>query len=118
MSQVSQHLNSNTKAIIGHSLGSVVAYETLQTRATTSPLPLLITLGSPLGLSAINRRLQRPPAYPPGLKRWVNIAAPDDIVAARPDLISVFDQARPRHASFDRTWKVDMAPNPTVPTST
>ena len=112
MSQVSRHLNSSTRAIIGHSLGSVVAYETLRTRAIAPPLPLLITLGSPLGLSAINRRLQLPPAYPASLRRWVNIAAPDDIVAARPDLISIFDHGRPCHASFDPTWKIDNGSQP------
>jgi len=112
MRQVSQHIDSNTRAVIGHSLGSVVAYETLQTRPATPPLPLLITLGSPLGLSAINRRLQKPPAYPASLRRWVNIAAPDDIVAARPDLISAFDHGRPDHASFDLTWKVDNGSEP------
>lgn len=112
ISQVRQHLDSNTRIIIGHSLGSVVAYETLRARESALPLPLLITLGSPLGLSAINRRLRQPPAYPTGLNRWVNIAAPDDIVAARPDLITVFDRNRPSRARFDRTWRVDNGSEP------
>lgn len=112
ISQVSRHLDPSTRAVIGHSLGSVVAYETLRTRPVTPPLPLLITLGSPLGLSAINRRLQQPPAYPATLTRWVNLAAPDDIVAARPDLLPVFDRHRPSHAHFDPTWKVDNGSEP------
>jgi hypothetical protein len=112
MSQVSQRFDSNTQVVIGHSLGSVVAYETLCARQSAPPVPLLITLGSPLGLSAINRRLRQPPAYPASLSRWVNIAAPDDIVAARPDLAAAFDRNRPSTARFDRTWRVDNGSEP------
>jgi hypothetical protein len=75
-------------------------------------LPLLVTLGSPLGLSAINRRLQQPPAYPVAIARWANLAAPDDVVAARPDLLRVFDRNRPEDARFDPTWYVDNGSEP------
>jgi hypothetical protein len=105
--QVSKHLTPHTQVVIGHSLGSVVAYETLRNRPADPPLPLLVTLGSPLGLSAINRRLSNPLGYPDGLVRWVNIAADDDVVAARPNLLRVFDRDRPNTARFDPTWRVD-----------
>ena len=97
---------------MGHSLGSVVAYEALRARRAEEGLPLLITLGSPLGLSAINRRLRQPPAYPAAVRRWVNLAAPDDVVAARPDLLCAFDHHRPAGAELDRTWKVDNGSEP------
>ena len=112
INQVTQHLDLNTRVIIGHSLGSVVAYEALRAQPPATPIPLLVTLGSPLGLSAINRRLQQPPSYPAGLRRWINLAAPDDVVAARSDLLPVFDHDRPNGARFDRTWKVDNGSEP------
>src|SRR6516225_8981118 len=48
-----------------HSLGSVVAYEA--TQELEHPLPLLITLGSPLGLNTIvyQRLRPQPPSFPP-----------------------------------------------------
>jgi pimeloyl-ACP methyl ester carboxylesterase len=106
--QVSEHLKPDTLAVIGHSLGSVVAYDALRAWETDKRVPLLLTLGSPLGLSAISRRLQpQPPGFPASVRRWVNIAAPDDIVAARRNLLEVFDRCRPPGAVFDPTWVVD-----------
>src|SRR5450759_977206 len=102
--QLTARLTPDTRAVVGHSLGSVVAYEALRARRAEEGLPLLITLGSPLGLSAINRRLRQPPAYPAAVRRWVNLAAPDDVVAARPDLLPAFDHHRPAGAELDRTW--------------
>jgi hypothetical protein len=110
IAQVHQHLGPDTQVVIGHSLGSVVAYEAIQTHAYR--LPTLITLGSPLGLSAINRRLQRPPGFPPNLARWVNLADRDDIVAARPHLARMFDVGRPNNARFDSTYTVDNGAKP------
>jgi hypothetical protein len=108
--QVHQHLDPDTRVVISHSLGSVVAYEAIRTRQ--QPLPLLITLGSPLGLNAINRRLLQPPAFPVGLARWVNLADRDDIVAARPHLTAVFDVNRPPTARLDSTYTVDNGAKP------
>ncbi|HEX5144411.1 MAG TPA: hypothetical protein VFW21_11145, partial [Mycobacterium sp.] len=108
--QVRQHLDADTRIVVGHSLGSVVAYEAI--RSHQQPPPLLITLGSPLGLNAVNRRLQQPPAFPAGLGRWVNLADNDDIVAARPHLTAVFDVNRPTTARFDSTYTVDNGAQP------
>ena len=110
--QLTARLTPDTRAVVGHSLGSVVAYEALRARRAEEGLPLLITLGSPLGLSAINRRLRQPPAYPAAVRRWVNLAAPDDVVAARPDLLPAFDHHRPAGAELDRTWEVDNGSEP------
>ncbi|MCK2236602.1 MULTISPECIES: hypothetical protein [unclassified Crossiella] len=86
-------IGADTRVVIAHSLGTVVAYEALHQLGR--PLPLLITLGSPLGLrTVIYERLRPQPArVPPGLARWVNILDPDDLIAARPDLDRLFPGA-------------------------
>ncbi|MEV0383913.1 hypothetical protein [Nonomuraea sp. NPDC050643] len=83
------------KVVIAHSLGSVVAYETLWANPDLE-IDLLITLGSPLGMrnvvferllpAPINGRGERPR----GVGRWVNIADKDDIAAIPPDLARSF----------------------------
>lgn len=64
--------------LIGHSLGSVVAYEFLRQHPGHS-VKLLLTLGSPLGLKMVRDRL---PAGEPGVSRWVNVRDPHDPVTA------------------------------------
>jgi hypothetical protein len=44
-------VDANTRALIGHSLGSVVVYECAHRLG--HPLPLLVTVGSPLGLRTV-----------------------------------------------------------------
>ena len=86
--QVLHWLGPDTRLVIGHSLGSVVAYEAIH-RAHDNQLPnnhtlTLMTLGSPLGLQSIvyNRLRPQPPRVPPSVNRWENLAAQDDLVAA------------------------------------
>jgi endonuclease G, mitochondrial len=64
--------------LLGHSLGSVVTYDLLQERPGL-PVLGLITLGSPLGLPTVRRRL---PArrFPGGVVRWINVFDPRDLV--------------------------------------
>jgi hypothetical protein len=112
LQQVRAQLSRSPKAVIGHSLGSVVAYEAIRELPGDHPLPLFITLGSPLGLSPVNSRLRQPPGFPPALKRWVNLADRDDVVAARPDLLTLFDKDRPTSALFDSTYAVDNGAEP------
>ncbi|HVV19953.1 MAG TPA: hypothetical protein VHF06_10990 [Pseudonocardiaceae bacterium] len=83
-------IGPETIAVVGHSLGSVVAYEA--THRLPEPLPLLLTLGSPLGMRTIvHERLRpQPPSVPASLRGWTNIAARGDIVAAEPDLGECF----------------------------
>ncbi|WP_053171103.1 hypothetical protein [Streptomyces sp. SBT349] len=71
------------RVVIAHSLGSVVAYEALHAHPHP-PVELLITLGSPLGMPDVvhDRLVPAPPGHrPPGVRRWVNIADPGDLVA-------------------------------------
>ncbi|MET9864679.1 hypothetical protein ABZZ16_00480 [Streptomyces sp. NPDC006386] len=75
--------------VIAHSLGSVAAYEALWAYPHLK-VDLLITLGSPLALPhAVFDRLEPEPVNgrgrrPPGVKQWVNLADPGDLVAIPP----------------------------------
>ena len=62
--RVAALLDEDTQVMIGHSLGSVVAWEACQ--ALGRPLPALVTLGSPLGLdNVVYPRLRpQPPTWP------------------------------------------------------
>ncbi len=92
---VAEHVTEETRIVIGHSLGSVVAYEYL-CREAPPGVELLITLGSPLGIpNLIFDHLTPAPteqggAWPGAVRRWVNIADPDDVVALRKDLAGLF----------------------------
>ncbi|MEU9481490.1 hypothetical protein [Streptomyces sp. NPDC048191] len=80
----------DTKVVLAHSLGTVVAYEALH--RLQQPLPLLITFGSPLGLRSIIRRRLRPQPLrsPDHVKRWVNVADRDDFIVATLRLRTLF----------------------------
>jgi hypothetical protein len=90
-------IDYDTRLVIGHSLGSVVAYESLH--HTKRPIAL-ITLGSPLGLQNVIYRKGRlqvwPPHVPPTVTSWYNFAAKDDLVAARLDIAPYFPSAPDR----------------------
>ena len=98
--KVADAIAEDTRVIVGHSLGSVVAYEVLfahphrQVRA-------LVTLGSPLGLrNVVFDRLKPAPAVVPGSKQamgawppvriWANVTDAGDVVAAVEDLRPLF----------------------------
>ena len=86
--------------LIGHSLGSVIAYDTLWelshgAREAAGRIELFITLGSPLGTHFIRRSLQgahrRGEArYPTNIDRWLNFAARGDTTALQPRLRPFF----------------------------
>lgn len=85
-------MTSSPQAVVAHSLGSIVAYDWL--RGSPGPFTgTLITIGSPLGFSAIRDRLGlRGPAGWPGLtKHWVNVAAREDAVAIIKELRPLYD---------------------------
>lgn len=109
--RVTAHLDADTRVLIGHSLGSVVAFEAAH--RLSQPLPLLITLGSPLGLRTVvyDRVVPHPPHYPPQVQRWVNIADRNDLIAAEPDLRPMFGRL-PSAARFDGAWTVHTGARP------
>jgi hypothetical protein len=86
LARVLDLIDVDTRVLVGHSLGSVVAYEAAH--LLDNPLPLLVTLGSPLGIRTViyDRLRPKPPGVPPVLGRWVNLVDPDDLVAAEPNL--------------------------------
>lgn len=99
MKQAIQHrvlkkVTPETRVIIGHSLGSVVAYECLCAHPEWN-IDTLITLGSPLGMSPIVFDALTPTpqlgkgAYP-NVKRWFNVADQGDIVALEKTLAPRF----------------------------
>ncbi|MFE3582668.1 hypothetical protein [Streptomyces vinaceus] len=82
---VAEQIGADTRVIVAHSLGSVVAYEALCENPDW-PVTDLVTVGSPLGLPLIFQRLSPLRtdglgAWPEGVLRWTNIADPGDIVA-------------------------------------
>ena len=92
-------ITDDTTVVIGHSLGSVVAYEVLCAQRFPG-VRSFVTLGSPLGLpNLIFDRIQ-PEPLPPGaavrghwpgtVKAWTNITDSGDIVASVPDLRPLF----------------------------
>jgi hypothetical protein len=105
-------IGPDTKVVLGHSLGSVVAYEVI--RQLDQSLPLFLTLGSPLGLETIiYQRLEpQPPGFPPQVKRWINVADRDDFIAAEPDLTAMFSGGIPAGATFQGGYTVDNGAEP------
>ncbi len=79
-------LSADTRLVVAHSLGSVVAYETLS-QLSEPPHLTLITLGSPLAIpNLIFDRLRPAPragvgSWPPVVREWINIADHGDVVA-------------------------------------
>ncbi len=81
--------------VIGHSMGSVIAYDALwelwHEEKLRGHVDLFLTLGSPLGMHYVQKRLlgadktgkQR---YPGGIRRWLNVAAEGDLTALDPEV--------------------------------
>jgi hypothetical protein len=87
--RVAAAVTPETRIIIGHSLGSVVAFEYAR-RQTREPVSL-ITLGSPLGFRLVRESLSSAAFMSRGEARaapfsWTNIRDPRDAVACAGDL--------------------------------
>lgn len=75
--------------VVSHSLGTIVAYSMLREFAKNGrprQSPMLVTLGSPLGIDSVRRSFPKPRVKPNNVLRWVNGADPEDFVALRPEL--------------------------------
>ena len=94
--RVADWIAPDTKVLIGHSLGSIVAYEALCAHPDW-PVRTLVTLGSPLGIrNLIFERLRPAPvngkgAWPRSIVRWVNVSDRGDIVALSKELGPMFN---------------------------
>ncbi len=109
---VDRVMGPDTEVVLGHSLGSIVAYEAAHRLKHT--LPLLVTIGSPLGLDNIvyPRLRPQPPNFPLRVRRWVNVADRDDIVAAEPELTGMFSAGIPPEAKFEGGYTVENGAEP------
>jgi len=93
--RVKAMISPDTRVLIGHSLGSLVAYETLCAHPEW-PMTTFVTLGSPLGVrNVIFEKLRPTPQdgrgrWPGQVKCWVNIADAGDIVALQKQLATCF----------------------------
>jgi hypothetical protein len=76
-------LNETPCVVIGHSLGSVVAYNLLRTDRRALKVQAYITVGSPLAIRAVRDQL-RPIGFPAPAKAWYNAFDPKDVVALYP----------------------------------
>ncbi|MEV6168769.1 hypothetical protein AB0L99_11165 [Streptomyces sp. NPDC051954] len=88
-------LTDRTEVVVAHSLGTIVAYETLCARPEVPELTL-ITLGSPLAVRGLvaDRLVPAPQdgrgRWPAPVKRWTNVLDRGDIVALAKELAPVF----------------------------
>jgi hypothetical protein len=107
LGRIREQVTSDTQIVIGHSLGSVVAYEYLCHDEPKS-VRLLVTAGSPLGIpNVVFDKLTPAPvkgtgAWPGSLAAWVNVADRDDVVALRKDLAPLFSSTTPGVKVTDR----------------
>jgi hypothetical protein len=97
------HESARPILFIGHSMGSVIGYDTLweltHVDDETLPIDLWLTMGSPLGQRYLKRRLlgyDRAGAgrYPGGIRRWVNLTAVGDMTAIDPVLADDYAEMR------------------------
>ena len=91
-----------TKVIVAHSLGSIVAYEALCAHPEWN-VRALVTLGSPLGIpntvfDSLTPKPQGGRGAWPNVKQWINIADKGDLVALQKELARTF---RPGQRSSD-----------------
>lgn len=78
---VAEMFTADTAVVVGHSLGSVVAYNILKAQARK--VLLYVSVGSPLAIRAVRKTLT-PLSNPTGAKGWYNAYDPKDIVALYP----------------------------------
>ncbi|MFJ7416043.1 alpha/beta fold hydrolase [Streptomyces sp. NPDC098077] len=114
---VTDRVEPDTTVLVGHSLGSVVAYEALCAHPEW-PVRTLVTLGSPLGMpTLVHDRLRPAPLagrghWPAGLTHWTNLADRHDVVASVKELAELFGPAGAapggelRDVPVDNGWKV------------
>ena len=87
--------------LIGHSMGSVIAYDALwelsHSHGNPVSIDLFLTMGSPLGQRFMQRRVNghdRTGAdrYPRNIRRWKNLTAKGDLTAINPWLADDFGE--------------------------
>jgi hypothetical protein len=80
---VKPELTKGRMVLVTHSLGTVIGFKLLRDLAAESnpvDCPLLVTMGSPLAIRAVSRRVHPPFEIPRGVGRWINAFDPADVV--------------------------------------
>ncbi|MFD5537972.1 hypothetical protein ACFWIJ_09015 [Streptomyces sp. NPDC127079] len=84
---VAEAFDASTSVVIGHSLGSVIAYDLLRRGEIapdrTAAVRTLVTCGSPLTIPSVRRGLNMADGEPlklPGAIAWVNVFDPGDFI--------------------------------------
>jgi hypothetical protein len=80
---VSQAITDQPTVVVGHSLGSVVAFSVLGRDTRALNIPLYLTVGSPLGVRSVRNEF-RPLRRPPPITAWYNAFDTRDVVALYP----------------------------------
>lgn len=88
MNRLESTLETHPKAlVIGFSLGSIVAYETIKNFPEAGKKPTLITMGCPLGSPAlkvlVKRFLKIPDKSRPAVENWYNVYSPVDVLGGK-----------------------------------
>ena len=87
--------------LIGHSMGSVIAYDSLwelcHRHGNPLTIDLFLTMGSPLGQRLIQKQLMGSSLhgvdrYPTNIRRWKNLTAVGDLTAINPRLADDFKE--------------------------
>ncbi|MEN8207097.1 MAG: hypothetical protein ABFS24_13965 [Pseudomonadota bacterium] len=82
--------NNDKVLLIGHSMGSIIAYDSMwelhHLENLVDCVDTLLTIGSPLGMHYVQKHLsglknKQAPSYPGNLRQWINISARGDLVA-------------------------------------
>jgi hypothetical protein len=118
--RVAALISDDTRVVVAHSLGSVVAYETLallHQSGRANGVRALVTLGSPLGIkNLIFDRLEPPPRLGVGVwpggdgVSWTNIVDAGDIVALVKDLRPLFGQLLHHRVVYNGSHAHDVRP--------
>jgi hypothetical protein len=80
---VARELSDQPTVVIGHSLGTVVAYSVLSRDPRALRVPLYVTVGSPLAIRAVRDQF-RPIRRPAFISDWYNAFDTRDVVALYP----------------------------------
>jgi len=104
--------------LMGHSLGSVIAYDTLCELGGEGIVDLFVTLGSPLGNRYVQQRLlshrgSRRPRYPTSIRHWRNLSALGEMTSLERNLSEEFADMRRQGLVESLEDRVDLV-NPFV----
>nr|WP_156780892.1 hypothetical protein [Hyphomonas sp. Mor2] len=72
--------------VISHSLGTVVGFEILRELSEPNRINLFATMGSPLGIKLVKKKIRSPFFRPDSVQRWTNFSDPEDFVALHGEL--------------------------------